>query len=235
MGGRLVWAVCGVAAAAVAIGVGEIVAGLLGSGSIISAVGALVISLQPPGGKDLMVTLFGENDKLALVLGTVIGGLLVGALLGLVARRDRTLAITGFLLFGVAGFVLLQGDPLNGLIESGVTSIAAVLAGAGTLLWLSGALVPSSTGTPDRDLSPGAADGSPRFSRPVGHVHCRRRSAGCRGPLHRRQGAGGSRRARRGHSGACRHGSGDRRTYPNRRSQLQLLPDRHPTGRAARR
>src|SRR6188768_1867861 len=99
MNGRLVWAVCGVAAAAVAIGVGELVAALLGTGSIITAVGALVISLQPPGAKDLMVSLFGENDKLALQIATVLGGLLVGALLGLVARRDRTLALTGFLLF----------------------------------------------------------------------------------------------------------------------------------------
>ncbi len=135
MGGRLVWAVCGVAAAAVAIGVGEIVAALLGSGSIISAVGALVISLQPPGAKDLMVTLFGENDKLALV------------------HRDRHRRAAGGSASGprrrgVTGpspspascssvspaFVLLQGDPLNGTdrIERS-PPIAAVLAGAGTL------------------------------------------------------------------------------------------------------
>ena len=147
MGGRLVWAVCGVAAAAVAIGVGELVAALLNNGSIITAVGALVISLQPPGAKDLMVSLFGENDKLALQVATLIGGLLVGALLGLLARRDKTLALTGFLLFGVAGFVLLQGDPLNGVIGSGITATAAVLAGGGTLLWLSRPLVSSSPAT----------------------------------------------------------------------------------------
>jgi DMSO/TMAO reductase YedYZ molybdopterin-dependent catalytic subunit len=145
MAGRLVWALCGVAAAAVAIGVGELVAALLGNGSIISAVGAFVISLQPPGAKDLMVTLFGTNDKLALEVGTLIGGLLVGGLLGLVARRDRTLGLAGFFFFGLAAFVLLQGDPLNGMIESAVTAVAAVLAGGGTLMWLSGALVSSST------------------------------------------------------------------------------------------
>ncbi len=128
------------AAAAVAIGVGEIVAALTGGQSIIAAVGALVISLQPPGAKDLMVALFGENDKLALEVGTAIGGTLVGGLLGLLARRDRGLGFAGFAAFGGVAFLLLQRDPLAGMLESALSASSAVVAGMGMLYWLSGSL-----------------------------------------------------------------------------------------------
>jgi hypothetical protein len=53
------WALGGAAAAALALGAGELAAALLGGGSPIAAIGAVVIDLQPPGAKDLMVELFG--------------------------------------------------------------------------------------------------------------------------------------------------------------------------------
>src|SRR3954451_6760371 len=108
MSSRSSWALVGMASAAVALGVGEIVAGLLGATSPIAAVGALVIALQPPGAKDLMVSLFGTNDKLALEVMVFIGGLLVGALLGLLGRRDRRLAYVGFLVLGIVGLPLIM-------------------------------------------------------------------------------------------------------------------------------
>lgn len=141
------------AAAAVAVGAGEIVSGLLGGGSIIAAVGSLVISLQPPGAKDLMVALFGENDKLALEVGTAIGGILVGGLLGLVARRDLRFGIGGFVVFGLIAFALLQRDPLATAFVSAVSAASAVLAGIAVLRWLSGSLMP-------RPQMAGAAPGS---------------------------------------------------------------------------
>ncbi len=141
MGNRLAWAVGGMAAAAVAIGVGEIVGAVLGGGSIIAAIGTLIISLQPPGGKDLIVELFGTNDKLALEVGTAIGGILVGSLLGQIARRDVRLAMGGFGAFGIIAFLLLQSDPLASVLLSAITSLAAVAAGAGMIQWLSGLLV----------------------------------------------------------------------------------------------
>src|SRR3954470_12677259 len=113
MGSRSMWALLGMASAAVALGVGEIVAGLLGGTSPIAAVGALVISLQPAGAKDIMVSLFGTNDKLALEIAVFIGGVLVGGLLGLIAKVDRRLAIGGFVVFGILAFVLILQDPLE--------------------------------------------------------------------------------------------------------------------------
>ena len=115
----------GIAAAAVAIGVGELVGALLGGTSIIAAVGAVVISLQPPGGKDLMVALFGTNDKLALEIMTGIGGLLVGGLLGLIARRDMRGALAGYVAIGVVGVWLLLQDPLSSVVAAALTVTAA--------------------------------------------------------------------------------------------------------------
>jgi len=142
---RLAWFVAGMAAAAVAIGVGELVGALLGGTSIIAAIGAVVISLQPPGGKDLMVALFGTNDKVALEVLVASGGLLVGGVLGLVARRDVRGGIAGFVAFGIVAFWLLIGDPLNTTSAAIFVVLAAVGAGVVTLNWLTGSLARAAT------------------------------------------------------------------------------------------
>lgn len=139
--GRLPWFLAGVAAAALAIGVGELIGGLLfGGTSIVAAIGALIISLQPPGGKDLMTQLFGTNDKVALEIMVTFGGLVVGGLLGLAARRDQRIATAGFVVFGAVALVLLMQDPLNVLQGSALVAFAATAAGLITLSWLSGAI-----------------------------------------------------------------------------------------------
>jgi len=165
------WFLAGVAAAAVAVGVGELLGGLLGGGSIIAAIGALVISLQPPGGKDLMVALFGDNDKLALEVMTGVGGLLVGGLLGLVARRDIRGAILGFGAFGLFAFWLMLQDPLVGGVLGTLIVVPAVVAGSLTMIWLA-RLVPGPGGTvraaaePDDTGHPAALSGaSPQLAR----------------------------------------------------------------------
>jgi hypothetical protein len=84
--------VAGAVAVAVAIAVGEIVAGLVsGAPSLVVSVGSLAIDLQPPGAKDVVVSLFGTNDKLALnvlsALFRVAGGTIFGKSLGETLRR----------------------------------------------------------------------------------------------------------------------------------------------------
>ncbi|MEO8625781.1 MAG: molybdopterin-dependent oxidoreductase [Candidatus Limnocylindrales bacterium] len=138
--GWLSWFLAGVAAAAVAIGAGELVGGALGGTSIVAAIGALVISLQPPGGKDLMTQLFGTNDKVALEIMVTLGGLLVGGLLGLAAKRDTRIGAAGFVAFGAIAFVLLMNDPLNSVNAAALVAFVAVIAGLMTLSWLTGAI-----------------------------------------------------------------------------------------------
>ena len=83
----------GVVATAAALGVSELLAGILpGATSLVAAVGQVVIDLQPAGAKDFVVALFGTNDKLALELFIVAVALVVGAALGLVARRRYDVA-----------------------------------------------------------------------------------------------------------------------------------------------
>jgi DMSO/TMAO reductase YedYZ molybdopterin-dependent catalytic subunit len=105
------WALAGVAAAAAGIAASELAAGLLpGFPSLVIAVGTQVIALQPPGAKDLMVGLFGTNDKLALNIFIVVVALVVAAGVGLLARRHggaATLAIVGF---GVVGFAAAAAE-----------------------------------------------------------------------------------------------------------------------------
>ncbi|HEY5519846.1 MAG TPA: molybdopterin-dependent oxidoreductase [Candidatus Limnocylindrales bacterium] len=158
MESRLAWAATGIAAAAVAVGVGEVVAGVFGSTSAIAAVGALVIALQPPGAKDFMVGLFGTNDKLALEIGVFIGGLLVGVLIGLAGGRDRRFAYAGFALLGIVGLVLILQDPLEDAFAGVITISAAVAAGVAMFQWLASMLVaaplPAPRVTPRRPAQP---------------------------------------------------------------------------------
>jgi DMSO/TMAO reductase YedYZ molybdopterin-dependent catalytic subunit len=130
------WLIGGAAAAALAIGIGELTAALLNSPSIVASIGELVISLQPPGAKDLMVELFGEADKLALEVGVVVGGLLVGALLGLAARRDVRLATLGFGIFGLVAFLVVARDPLFEPLPAAITVLLAATSGALALPYL---------------------------------------------------------------------------------------------------
>src|SRR5688572_7118123 len=89
-------AASGAAAALVALGLSELLAGILpGATSLVAAIGQLVIDLQPPGAKDFVVALFGTNDKLALEVAVVIVAVAIGAGLGLLARTSVLLAAAG--------------------------------------------------------------------------------------------------------------------------------------------
>src|SRR3954451_18737780 len=130
-------AIAGLVSTAVALGVSELLAGVLpGATSLIAAVGQVIIDRQPPGAKDFVVSLFGTNDKLALELFIVVVALVLGALLGIVARRRYEIAAIAFVAFGVVGFLAALGAPLA---EPAIAAVAtAVSIGSGLLVlgWL---------------------------------------------------------------------------------------------------
>ena len=122
-------AVSGAIAAAVAIAIAELIAGLLsGAPSLVIAIGDLVIDLQPPGAKDLMVSLFGTNDKLALNLAIVVGAVLIAAGLGVAARRSWSWGVVGFMIAGGIGLVAALRQPLTSQVLAVVTVVVAVVA-----------------------------------------------------------------------------------------------------------
>jgi DMSO/TMAO reductase YedYZ molybdopterin-dependent catalytic subunit len=136
MNDRWRWALGGAAATALALAAGELVAGVLGGPSLIAAMATLVIDNQPPGAKDFVVSIFGTNDKLALEVATTIVAILIGAVFGLLARRDVRIAFGGFAIFGAVAFIAAIGDPSADPVIAGLSAIAAVGAGVGALMFL---------------------------------------------------------------------------------------------------
>ncbi len=129
-------AVAGALTAAIALGAAELLAGLLDAGSsLVVAVGDLVIDFAPPLLEDTGIALFGTNDKLALIVGTVILSLLFGAVLGRVAARRFWAAVAGLAAFGAVGVWAASRSPMMKTPTAVVVSLGAVAAGVAAL-WL---------------------------------------------------------------------------------------------------
>lgn len=126
MMGRGRAAVAGVVAAAVALGVAELVAVLTGaqSGPVV-AVGGWIVDHVPESGKELAIRLFGTNDKVALQVGTVLLLGVIAAVIGILARRSFVVGAAGIGLFGVIGAAAALTRP-----HANVTWVLPSLVGA---------------------------------------------------------------------------------------------------------
>ena len=130
-------ALAGVSAGAAALGAAELLAGLLPqAASPVIAIGDLVIALQPPGAKQLVVDLFGEADKLLLNLLIVAVALVAAAMLGVLASRLPGLARIGFAGFGLVALGAALRDPLASPVTSLLVAAAAVGVALLALRWL---------------------------------------------------------------------------------------------------
>lgn len=123
------YSLAGIAAATLALGVGELVAGLVpGTPSPVVAIGAAIIELQPPGAKDVVVALFGQNDKLALealIVGVVMA---LAAGLGLLATRAPSVARAGVIgLVGVAVLAALWALRANAVLALGSGAVIVLV------------------------------------------------------------------------------------------------------------
>jgi DMSO/TMAO reductase YedYZ molybdopterin-dependent catalytic subunit len=102
----------GLLAASVSLGVAQLAAVAVGPTSApIVAVGQGVIRLTPEWAKEFAIRTFGQNDKLALISGTLILLALVALLLGVFAVRRRLIGYLGVVLFGVIGVVAAWTHP----------------------------------------------------------------------------------------------------------------------------
>jgi len=128
-------ALAGVAAAAAAVGFGELVGGIVpGGSSLVLSVGSRVIDAAPPFVKDFAVSTLGTADKPALIIGVIVFTLLLGSLFGVLAARRRWFGVVGFALLGlVGGLAIAVTEPVwAAILVAGVAFVAA----AGTLLLL---------------------------------------------------------------------------------------------------
>ena len=135
--------VAGAVGAGVALGVGELIAGLVDSvPSPIAAVGRQVVEASPPWLEDFAIATFGTGDKSALALGTVVLALGVGWVVGLLSRGRALLPLVAFTGFGVLGAWAGSGEPgAEPVIVWGASAIAA--ASGFWLMVLLSRLVPS--------------------------------------------------------------------------------------------
>ncbi len=162
-GRRRYGALAGLIAAAVALGVAELVAGIVGpASSPVVAVGDAVITVTPEPVKNFAIRTFGENDKIALVVGTLAVVAIYALLIGLLSLRSRRLGTAGILLFGAIGAYAAATRPAGGMLDA---VPALVGAGAG-IAALNALLVPlmNPRRTPTSHL-PGGAGDEPLVSR----------------------------------------------------------------------
>ncbi|MGY1782038.1 molybdopterin-dependent oxidoreductase [Geodermatophilus sp. SYSU D01036] len=133
---RLLAALAGLSAAAVALGVAELVAALVApASSPVVAVGDTVITLVPEPVKQFAVATFGEDDKVALVVGTLVVVALYAVLVGLVALRSRRAGVAGIALFGAIGALAAATRPAGGPLDA-LPSVVGAAAGVAALLLL---------------------------------------------------------------------------------------------------
>jgi DMSO/TMAO reductase YedYZ molybdopterin-dependent catalytic subunit len=145
---RAAWA--GVAAAAVALGVAELVAVATGSRSApLVAVDAAVVDLAPEPLKQFAIAVFGVYDKIALLVGTVVLLAALAALVGVAALRRWWYGLAGIAalsVLGVAAAVTRPGATWTWALPSLVGGASA----AAVLYALTAAPRPSREPRPDR-------------------------------------------------------------------------------------
>lgn len=122
-------AVAGLVAALVALGVGELVSGVVrGTTGPVISVGEWVIEHTPASLKEYAIRKFGTGDKAALISGTVIILLVVSTAIGVAATRRRWIGAVGVALFaavGVATAATRPTAPTTAALPSLVAGLAA--------------------------------------------------------------------------------------------------------------
>ena len=104
--------------------------------SLVLTIGQRFIDITPAALKDWAIAVFGTNDKAVLIGGIVVVTIIIGGLLGVVARRRMELAAIGFVAFGVLGYALGVTDPLATAGATLIPSVAAAGSGIAMLVLL---------------------------------------------------------------------------------------------------
>ena len=123
-------AIAGLLAAATALGVGQLMAGLTGAnGSPVVAVGQLQIDFTPAWLKNFAINEFGSDDKLVLVGGILVVLGIFAAVLGVAATRRLSYGMAGLLVFAAIGLTAAATRP-TASVASLLPTLAATAAAA---------------------------------------------------------------------------------------------------------
>ena len=97
-------AVCGLLAAAAAMGIAQLLAGIsIPAASPVIAVGSVAINHTPLAVKDWATSTFGTNDKTVLLLGVFVVVFLYAMVVGILAVRRLSAGFAGLALFAIIG------------------------------------------------------------------------------------------------------------------------------------
>jgi hypothetical protein len=134
--GLLTGAVAGFLAAAVALGVANLIAAFVRpQASPIIAVGGAFIDRTPPELKNFAVQKFGENDKNMLLLGMYVTIALIAIVIGMLAWRRVSIGVAGIGLFGLFGAFVAITRPESHVTDV-IPSVVGGIAGIAALIWL---------------------------------------------------------------------------------------------------
>lgn len=112
-------AVAGVVAAAVFMGLADILARFFApSASPLVALGNTIIELSPSALQDFAISTFGSNNKLVLFISMAIGGALLAAVLGIVAGRRLKIASVVFSVIGLVFIGVVLRRPDTGWVDA---------------------------------------------------------------------------------------------------------------------
>ncbi len=124
--GRAAAGFAGLLSAALALGVGEFVAGVLGATGPVVAVADAAVAATPEGVTAFAISTFGAADKAVLVAGVLVVVGLWAAATGLAGRRRRGAGVAGVVLFGLLG----AGAAVTGPVGSPLDAVPPLLAAA---------------------------------------------------------------------------------------------------------
>jgi DMSO/TMAO reductase YedYZ molybdopterin-dependent catalytic subunit len=156
-------ALAGIVSAAVLLAASELLAVLVGSiSSPILAVGSFVIDIFPPWAKDLVIALFGVNDKLVLLLSLGVAVVIAAAIGGILQLWRAPLGVLVVVIAGALSTAAIVTRAGAGLVDGIPTVVGTVLAGyvmhsaiARLRRWRSAVSAPASE--PTSEPTPGLA------------------------------------------------------------------------------
>lgn len=132
----------GLLAAAAALGVAELVAGVTGiAGEPVIAVGGAAIDLTPVPVKDFAIQHFGSHDKTVLLIGIYVVLALFAMVTGILARRRIGYGLAGLGVFAALGIAAVLTRPVTSPVDA-VPTVVGVLVGALVLVLLVRAAAP---------------------------------------------------------------------------------------------
>jgi len=164
-------ALAGLLTGAVAVGAGQLVAGLTSPGaSPVVAVGQLQIDFTPPALKNFAIRAFGSHDKLVLVSGILVVLALFAAALGILAMRRLRYGLAGLVVFAAIGVIAAATRPAASAVDvlPALAAAAAAVIAMPVLVRAIGAARPAgSTAPPQPPPTPGnTARGGPAAAGP---------------------------------------------------------------------